>query len=43
MKENVLGFDIPVYDITVMHELHRMAGLLDHASGLFLRKTPLVS
>jgi hypothetical protein len=43
MKEDVLGFDIPMYDITVMHELHRMTGLIDHASGLFFRKTPLVS
>ena len=43
MKENVLGLDIPVDDIAVMHEFHRVTGLFYDTSGPLLRKTALTA
>lgn len=41
MKQNVLGFDIAMNDITVMHELNCVADLTDHSSDFLFRKTAL--
>lgn len=43
MEENILGFDISVYDIAVVHELNSMADLFDDASNLLLSESAFVS
>lgn len=40
MKKDVFWFDIPMDDITIMHELDCMTHLLDYASHSLFRKTP---
>ena len=42
MKQNVLGFDIPVNNILIMHELNCMANLLHHFSHLLFSKTAIL-
>lgn len=41
MKQNVLGFDVAMNDITVMHEFNCVADLTDHSSDFLFRKTAL--
>jgi hypothetical protein len=39
--EDVFGFDIPMDDIAIMHELNGMANLLYHTLYLLFRKSSL--
>ena len=41
VEEDVLRLDVTMDDVTVVHELYRMAGLLYHRSRLLLRETAL--
>jgi hypothetical protein len=41
VEEDVFRLDVPVDDVTVVHELHRVARLLDHRTRLLLPKTTL--
>ena len=43
MQQNVLGFDIPVYHVLIVHELDSMADLLHHLADLFFDKSALFS
>lgn len=41
MQEYVLGFDVSVDDVVIMHELDSMTDLPDHIFGFVFSETPL--
>lgn len=43
MKQNVLGFQISMYDVVIMHVLNCMADLLDYISDFLFAKPALGS